>query len=102
MADSTSDADGLPGRDPVPVILIPGPVKLEPGEVPTPVFPVRDKDGSEGTLGSEDATCPGFDTLVVRERSLDFSLSPPETSLITLLTAAPCATFLAEDRKAKY
>ena len=64
MADRTSDADGLPGRDelPEPVPVRPWVEKLdEPGPVPTPGLPPRDNEGRDGPEGHDDPelTRPG-------------------------------------------
>ena len=71
------------------------PVLNEPGRCPpAPVIPVREIDGKEGTLGSDDIDA--LDTLAVpltRDRIRDFSLSP-ENSLRTSLMCSGWARWV--------
>src|SRR4051812_48783233 len=70
---------------------------------PTPVPPAsREIDGSDGTLGSDEADVAPTDmTELTRERIFDFSASPGLISFTTAWILAASATLRAFDRKAK-
>src|SRR5213075_3443972 len=70
-----------------------------PGELPGEV---REIDGSDGTLGSDETDPPVSEVVPTRERIFDFSPSAGENSLITPLIFSGSASFFWFDRNAKY
>src|SRR5688500_10868206 len=90
--------------DRLPPGLVPGSFGAEPearidGDEPGDV---REIDGSDGTLGSDDTDAPDRLVVPTRERIFDFSPSDGANSLITPLIFSGSATFFWFDRNAKY